>query len=306
MRKTLPIALLCAAGAGLAQEAALAPRDAATLPDATIAPVPGYELVWNDEFNTEGPPDASKWNFEQGFCRNQELQWYQKENAVCRGGLLVIEARKERVKNPNYTAGSGDWKKQREVAEYTSASLNTWGKTAWTLSETMIVVRARLTPDAGYFPAIWTTGPGEWPYGGEVDLMECYGGRILANFAWGAGQRWNAHWHSFDSPNHGDHNKPRLEYFTAKDADWMAKFHVWKLVGSETKTQIFLDDEVLNEVSHETARNPVTEWSKVEYPFREQHALILNLAIGGPGGDPATARFPMVYEVDYARVYRRK
>jgi hypothetical protein len=74
-------------------------------------------------------------------------------------------------------------------------------------SETIIVVRARLTVDDGYFPAIWTTGPGEWPYGGEVDLIEYYGGRILANFAWGNGRRWGAKWHPFDNPNHDDKNK---------------------------------------------------------------------------------------------------
>jgi hypothetical protein len=78
------------------------------------------------------------------------------------------------------------------------------------------------------------------------------------------------------------------------------------LVGSAKKTQIFLDGELLNEVPHGTAKNPETEWSKVVYPFKEKHALILNLAIGGPGGDPSRAKVPFLYEVDYARVYQVK
>lgn len=41
---------------------------------------------------------------------------------------MVFIAKRERVKNPNYVAGSGDWKKNREYAEYTSASMNTSGK----------------------------------------------------------------------------------------------------------------------------------------------------------------------------------
>ena len=55
-----------------------------------------WKLVWSDEFNTDGPPDPQVWDFESGFERNRELQWYQKENVVCRDGSLVFEARRER------------------------------------------------------------------------------------------------------------------------------------------------------------------------------------------------------------------
>lgn len=44
----------------------------------------GYKLVWSDEFNQDGLLDSSKWKFEDGFVRNQETQWYQKENAICK------------------------------------------------------------------------------------------------------------------------------------------------------------------------------------------------------------------------------
>ena len=30
----------------------------------------GYQLVWSDEFDVDGAPDAAKWGFEQGFVRN--------------------------------------------------------------------------------------------------------------------------------------------------------------------------------------------------------------------------------------------
>ena len=61
----------------------------------------GYELVWSDEFNTNGKLSAD-WTFEQGFQRNNELQWYQPQNAWVENGCLVIEARREQVPNPNY------------------------------------------------------------------------------------------------------------------------------------------------------------------------------------------------------------
>ena len=45
-------------------------------------------------------------NFEKGFVRNQEVQWYQSENAFQQGGNLIFEGKKEdpfntRL-NPNY------------------------------------------------------------------------------------------------------------------------------------------------------------------------------------------------------------
>ena len=36
-----------------------------------------WQLVWSDEFNGEGRPDEATWNFETGFVRNHEDQWYQ-------------------------------------------------------------------------------------------------------------------------------------------------------------------------------------------------------------------------------------
>src|SRR5262249_10570705 len=87
-----------------------------------------YQLVWADEFNTDGAPDPTNWDYEQGFVRNEEAQWYQKDNAVCKGGLLVIEGRKEERPNPLYTVGSNDWRKKRPSIEYTSACVITKGR----------------------------------------------------------------------------------------------------------------------------------------------------------------------------------
>ena len=46
---------------------------------------PEYQMVWHDEFDNDGPPDPANWDFERGFVRNQELQFYQPDNAVCKG-----------------------------------------------------------------------------------------------------------------------------------------------------------------------------------------------------------------------------
>ena len=77
-----------------------------TAPPAPTPPsYPGYALVWADEFDRTGEPDPKRWTYERGFVRNRELQWYQPQNARQADGLLVIEARRERVANPGYEAG---------------------------------------------------------------------------------------------------------------------------------------------------------------------------------------------------------
>ena len=119
--------------------------------------------MWSDEFNTEGILDSSVWNFEEGFARNEEAQWYQPDNAICRDGMLIIEARKEKGrKNPLYVAGSNDWRKKRELVEYTSSSVNTAGKKEFLYGR--FEIKARIPVAKGAWPAIWTLGSGmDWP-----------------------------------------------------------------------------------------------------------------------------------------------
>ena len=50
----------------------------------------GYKLLWHDEFNGTGAPDSDMWSFEEGFQRNDEDQWYSKNNAVMKDNALEI------------------------------------------------------------------------------------------------------------------------------------------------------------------------------------------------------------------------
>ena len=43
--------------------------------DAVSSP-PGYKLVWSDEFDDDGLPDSAKWDYEEGYVRNHEAQFY--------------------------------------------------------------------------------------------------------------------------------------------------------------------------------------------------------------------------------------
>ncbi len=276
MRRFVLIFLAVGTLASSANESILPPRD------------PAYKLVWSDEFDVEGPPDPAKWRPEQGFERNRELQWYQAENARCEGGFLIIEARRERLENPKFEKGSPDWKKNRSHAEYTSASLVTFGENAWSFGR--YEIRARFKALPGLWPAIWTTGRGRWPHGGEIDIMEFYKDQLLANFVW-AGKGGRDHWASSYHP---------IGKFDR--ATWDDKFHVWVMEWDEEKISIYVDGKHLNTLSMKT---PVNEDGPRINPFLKPHHFRLNMAIGSNGGDPSDTPFPQRYEIDYVRIYQK-
>ncbi len=261
----------------------------------TIAQVPdNYKLVWQDEFTKEGKVDAAKWNFERGFVRNNELQWYQETNASQKNGMLHIEGRRERIKNTGYEAGSNNWKKSREFAEYTSSSINTRGK--YEFQYGILEVRAKIDTASGMWPAIWTLGASKpWPANGEIDVMEFYQVKgektILANAAW-ADSTKRANW---------DEAKIPFSEFIKKDPNWTEKFHIWKMDWTEEYIRIYLDGELLNEVDLEQTLNP-----DGFNPFHQPHYILLNLALGSNGGDPSKTNFPKEYVVGYVRVYQKK
>ncbi len=252
-----------------------------------------YRLVWADEFEVDGKPDPKKWTYEQGFVRNNELQWYQPQNASCQQGKLIIEGRRESKPNPNYQTGSKNWKTSRKSAHYTSSCLITKGLHSWQYGR--FEVKAKIRTENGLWPAIWFLGvDGEWPSNGEIDLMEYYGGNILANACWGTKKRWNAKW---------DSSKKPVKSFG--DSDWDKRFHVWRMDWDKNAIQLFVDDQLLNTIDVTRTVNPTDRGPK--NPFRQPHYLLINLAIGGnAGGDPSKTPFPTRYEIEYVRVFQKK
>src|SRR5687768_10492367 len=68
-----------------------------------------WQLVWADEFEYNGLPDAKKWGYDVGGhgWGNKELQYYtngRKENARVEKGHLIIEARREALEGREYTS----------------------------------------------------------------------------------------------------------------------------------------------------------------------------------------------------------
>ena len=258
-----------------------------------------WKLIWSDEFNTNGAYDKETWEPERGFVRNHEDQWYQGENAFQQNGCLVIEARREKRRNPIYNKVGNDWRSQRKNIEYTSASLTTRRSFSFTYGR--LEVRAKIPTAGGAWPAIWLLGKDmPWPSCGEIDVMEYYriGGvpHILANACWGNDYQHQAVWNTKRIP---------FTHFTEKDPLWAEKFHVWRMDWTPRSISIYLDDELMNEIPlKETVNGSIGQHVN---PFTRPQYLLLNLAIGGDnGGTIDNHAMPMRYEIDYVRVYQRQ
>ncbi len=249
-----------------------------------------YKLVWADEFDKDGMPDTSKWNYEKGFVRNEELQWYQPENAYCKNGLLIIEGRRETKANPGYDEVSNNWKKNRKNIQYTSACLITKGKQSWQYGR--FEMRARIDVSNGMWPAWWMLGMNKrWPANGEIDIMEYYSGVLLANILC-LGKENKEEWYTVKKPLHA-----------LGDSTWSSEFHVWRMEWTKESIALFVDDILLNKVAVDALVNKDGSGFN---PFRQPHYMLLNLAIGGRnGGDPDNVSFPRRFEVDYVRVYQK-
>lgn len=239
-----------------------------------------YRLVWSDEFDYEGKPDDTKWDYMVGGggWGNNELQYYTKgDNVKVEDGKLTIELRKEEMDSNSYT----------------STRLVTKDKAEWKYAK--VEVRAKLPAGKGTWPAIWMMPAedkyGTWPKSGEIDIMEHVGydqGRVHATI------------HT-ESYYHGK-NTQKGESILARDCS--EEFHVYSVEWLPDKLIFCMDGEeyFTYKPTDYTANPTFAEW-----PFDEEFYLILNIAMGGSWGgaqgiDETIESAQM--EIDYVRIYQ--
>ncbi|HEX3009655.1 MAG TPA: glycoside hydrolase family 16 protein [Bacteroidales bacterium] len=236
-------------------------------------------LVWSDEFNYTGAPDRTKWAFEQGYIRNNEMQYYtnSRQNARVEGGNLVIEALRD-----SSIIGS-------DTLRVTSASLNTHGKKDWTYGK--IEVRAKIPSFLGSWPAIWMLGSNiaevGWPKCGEIDMMENVGFDPDT-------MHFNIHTEAYNHVKKT--NKGQRIYLKDPEAD----FHIYTLEWYKDRLDFYLDSKKVFTFKNEGKGTDV-------WPYDKSHYLILNLAVGGAwGGAKGTDlnALPQKFLIDYVRVYQ--
>ena len=235
------------------------------------------KLVFQDQFNYNGLPDKTKWEFEVGGdgFGNNELQFYTKnrtENARVEDGILIIEARKEK------------WQKN----DYTSAKLIT--KNTFPFQYGTVEVRAKLPKGKGTWPAIWMLSKDlrEWPDDGEIDIMEHVG--YNEGFVHGS-----VHTKKY---NHIIGTQ-KTDTIIIKDAT--ENFHVYRADWTPEKIEMFVDDKKYFTYIK-------TEKDYEAWPFDQPFYLILNQAVGGNwGGKEGVDEqiYPQKFLIDFVKIYKR-
>ena len=228
-------------------------------------------LLWSDEFDTPGAPDATKWGYDLGTgdngWGNAELQYYtnRAENVVVANGVLKITARRE-----NFSGSA-----------FTSARLLTRGKLDFTYGT--VEVRAKLPTGGGTWPAIWMLGSNfstlGWPACGEIDIMEHKGNELNKI-------------HS--TLHHPGHSAGNADTKTTTISNANTEFHVYKAEWTATAIKFYVDSTL-----YHTFPNNNT------IPFNHNFFIILNVAMGGTFGGGVDGAFTSSsMEVDYVRVYQ--
>jgi beta-glucanase (GH16 family) len=256
------------------------------------------EIVWQDEFDTEGAPNPANWGYDIGDGSdtpagpgwgNNELQYYtdRTENVSVQNGLLLVTAQKE----------------QFEGSSYTSAKLLTRGKFEQTYGR--FEARIRVPEGSGLWPAFWLLGADceqvAWPLCGEIDIME-YRQQEPTSVSG-----------SVHGPGYSGITIPQGQVTKSYDLGndrFDAGFHIFGIEWGPNYINYYVDDVLYNQITPAdleiTPEDPDNPGALGEWVYNKPFYIIINLAVGGnfPQAPDADEVFPKSMLVDYVRVYK--
>lgn len=236
------------------------------------APLDGYSLVWNDEFN--GSSLGSDWTYEvqnAGWVNN-ELQNYVQEDQVAEvsDGTLKI-----------HLVNDGGTIK--------SARLYAKKATGWKYG--YIEARLKLPVGKGTWPAFWMMPVNftAWPDDGEIDIMEevGYNPNVVVS---------TIHCNKYNNTG------TSVETASQSVPTAQSEFHTYGLEWTSSYMTFYVDGEKL--LTYENDGTGIDAW-----PFDHPFYVILNLAWGGSWGGLQgvdESALPATMEVDYVRVFQKQ
>lgn len=233
----------------------------------------GYNLVWEDEFDSGIDPQSFNYELGDNGWGNNELQNYTdaQANANTEDGKLIIKAIREGTNR------------------YTSARLTTKGKKEFKYGR--IDIRAKITIGQGIWPALWMLGSNidqvGWPACGEIDIMENVG--HIPKTSYGTAH-WGPQGRGFSTYSTGE--------YTIAD-NYTDAFHVFSIQWEFNKITWYVDETKFHTIT-------TSDMGGEQYRFNDNFFFIFNVAVGGnwPGNPDATTVFPQQMAIDYIRVYQ--
>lgn len=231
-----------------------------------------YHLVWADEFNGEGRLDSMKWDYELGYVRNNELQYY--------------TDRIENVRQFNGNLEITILPKKMNGFQYTSASIITKDRAEWLYGK--IEGRFKMPKGKGFWSCFWTLGSSiddiGWPKCGEIDIFEHIDDENIAH--------GTAHW-----ANEVDKHTSKGNQTEINVEEW----HVYSIEWTPKNISWLIDGKKYHEINIENGINSTSE-------FHKPHYILVNFPIGGawPQKPDVTTKLPATMYCDYIRVYQLK
>lgn len=234
------------------------------------------ELVMQDEFDTDGAPNSTIWDYDIGTgvngWGNNELQFYtdRVDNVKVENGVLLITANEEPY----------------EGSAYTSARLLTKG--LFEQAYGRFEARIRLPYGQGIWPAFWLLGANDeeiWPQIGEIDIMEYRGQEPTMILG------------SVHGPGYSAGEAISKSYNLENDR-FDTGFHVFGIEWGPEYINFYVDDVLYNQI---TPADVTGNWV-----FDQPFYILLNVAVGGSfvGSPNSETIFPQTMLVDYVRVYK--
>lgn len=240
---------------------------------AQVPEVPGWDLIWNDEFDGT-TLDTLKWEaLDRRDSFNNEKQYYHPDQVTVGGGNLQLTAINVPRAGKAYQSGL-----------ITSQDLFGPGR---------FEARIDLPTSQGMWPAFWLNANHvPWPQGGEIDIMENRGSEPFTTSS-------AYHWQTNPGPCCDQHQYVDQEYSAfagGQPVNFHAGFHIYTAEWDDTTVRYYVDGNLYHTVT-ETANRPIFETAK---------NIIVNLAVGGDfGGDPdGSTIWPQTMLVDYVRYWQ--
>lgn len=250
--------------------------------DFTAADTDGWELIFEDNFNTD---ITTSWNLWDGGAFNNELQLYKAGNAQLGNDYLYINAKRE-----NRTGRTNPFDSTDKSFSFTSARLES--KAVYSPSQQggtlRMAARIRLPKGEGLWPAFWSYGD-PWPTEGEIDVMEFRAGEVneyTTNFFYGTNENQPL-----------TNNGQSYEY----GSDMTTQFHVFECIWTQNMLEMKLDGQVIRTMSS-------TDYQYVTSLYNKREKIVLNLAVGGDffqNLDASQIPDESYLIVDWVRLYKQ-
>jgi len=239
----------------------------------------GYQLVWNDEFDSGTELNSNDWTHEvqKDHWVNNELQNYVNHRSP--EGNLVTEVKDGCLKIHCF----------KENGKVYSGRVYAKVREGWTYG--YIEASIKLPKGKGTWPAFWMMPVNfrSWPADGEIDIMEEVG--VNPNYV-SSSLHANAHVHTNNTQVTHEMYCPGAE----------GEFHKYSILWTHDNITTYVDGK--QQLSYDNRGLGRDDW-----PYDDPFYVILNLAWGGDWGGwngVDESKLPLAMEVDYVRVFQKK